>query len=35
MARNRKTMLHKAAIEEVAGKEYQQLLELPRKEKPF
>jgi hypothetical protein len=34
MARNQKTMLHKVAIEEVEGREYLQLLELPRKEKP-
>jgi hypothetical protein len=35
MARNQKTMPHRVAIEEAVGKEYLQLLELPRKEKPF
>jgi hypothetical protein len=35
MARNQKMMLHKVAIEEVVEKEYLQLLELLRKEKPF
>jgi hypothetical protein len=35
VGRNQKTMPHRVAIEEVEGKECQQLLELPKKEKPF
>jgi hypothetical protein len=34
MDRNQKMMLHRVAIEEVVGRGYPQLLELPRKEKP-